>query len=135
MKYWLIKSDPDTYGWDEMKKDKKTFWDGVRNYAARNHMKDMKKGDLCLFYHSQLKPPHITGVVEVVKEHYQDPTTEDDRWVAVDVKYKRSFKNLVTLDDIKQRKGLANMVLLRISRLSVQPVKKTEFDTIVKMGS
>ena len=135
MKYWLIKSDPDSYGWDELKKDKKTFWDGVRNYAARNNLKEMKKGDLCLFYHSQVKPPHVIGIAEVVKEAYQDPTTDDDRWVAVDVKYKKQFKNIVTLQQIKERKGLADMALVRISRPSVQPVKKKEFDTIVKMGS
>ena len=133
MNYWLVKSDPDTYGWPEMKKDKKTFWDGVRNYAARKHMNAMEKGDQVLFYHSQ-SDKTVVGIVEVVKEAYQDPTTEDDRWVAVDIKYIKELKNPVSLADIKAQKKLQEIALVRQSRLSVMPLKKSEYDLIVKMS-
>lgn len=133
MKYWLVKSEPHTYSFDEMKKDKKTFWDGVKNYQARNFMKEMKKGDIALFYHSG-KDRQVVGEVEIVKEHYQDPTTDDDRWVAVDVKYKKTLKNPVSLSDIKGRKTLAEMHLVRNSRLSVMPVTKKEYEMIIRMS-
>lgn len=133
MKYWLVKSEPNTYSFDEMKKDKKTFWDGVKNYQARNFMKEMKKGDIALFYHSG-KDRQVVGEVEIVKEHYQDPTTDDDRWVAVDVKYKKTLKNPVSLSDIKDRKTLAEMHLVRNSRLSVMPVTKKEYEIIIRMS-
>lgn len=133
MKYWLVKSEPHTYSFDEMKKDKKTFWDGVKNYQARNFMKEMKKGDIALFYHSG-KDREVVGEVEIVKEHYQDPTTDDDRWVAVDVKYKKSLKNPVSLLDIKDRKTLSEMHLVRNSRLSVMPVTKKEYEMIIRMS-
>jgi predicted RNA-binding protein with PUA-like domain len=133
MKYWLVKSEPHTYSFDEMKKDKKTFWDGVKNYQARNFMKEMKKGDIALFYHSG-KDRQVVGEVEIVKEHYQDPTTDDDRWVAVDVKYKKTLKNPVSLSDIKDRKTLAEMHLVRNSRLSVMPVTKKEYEMIIRMS-
>jgi predicted RNA-binding protein with PUA-like domain len=116
-----------------MKKDKKTFWDGVKNYQARNFMKEMKKGDIALFYHSG-KDRQVVGEVEIVKEHYQDPTTDDDRWVAVDVKYKKTLKNPVSLSDIKDRKTLAEMHLVRNSRLSVMPVTKKEYEMIIRMS-
>lgn len=134
MNYWLVKSDPDTYGWPEMKKDKKTFWDGVRNYAARLHLNAMKKGDLVLFYHSQ-SDKTVVGIVKVAKESYQDPTTDDDRWVAVDLEYVDELKTPVTLADIKAQKKLQEIALVRQSRLSVMPLKKSEYDLIVKMGS
>ncbi len=134
MNYWLVKSDPDTYGWPEMKKDKSTFWDGVRNYAARLHMMNMKKGDLVLFYHSQ-SDKTVVGIVKVVKEHYPDPTTDDDRWVVVDLAYEAELANPVSLADIKAEKKLQQIALVRQARLSVMPLSKAEYDLIVKMGS
>lgn len=133
MKYWLMKSEPYKYSWSQLVEDKKTFWDGVRNYAARNNMKDMKKGDQVLFYHSN-EGVEVVGVAEVVKEFYQDPTIDDDRWVAVDIKAVRPLENSVTLKAIKAEKSLAEMELVRISRLSVSKVKKKEFDKIIKMS-
>ena len=133
MAYWLIKSEPGTYSIDQMKKDKQTFWSGVRNYQARNNLRAMKKGDLCLFYHS-VTAPSVVGLVEVVKEAYQDPTTEEIAWVAVDVLYKETFKNPITLETVKQTKALAEMALLKSSRLSVQPVKREECELIVAMA-
>ncbi|MBX2902453.1 MAG: EVE domain-containing protein [Chitinophagales bacterium] len=133
MAYWLIKSEPGTYSIDQMKKDKQTFWSGVRNYQARNNLRAMKKGDLCLFYHS-VTAPSVVGLVEVVKEAYQDPTTEEIAWVAVDVLYKETFKNPITLETVKQTKALAEMALLKSSRLSVQPVKKEEFELILAIA-
>ena len=150
MKYWLLKSEPDVYGIDQLKKDKRTHWDGVRNYQARNLLRDeMKKGDLVLFYHSNAKPPGAAGVCEVVKEGYPDFTQFDakdahydaksdpdnPRWYMVDVKYKKAFKELVPLSDLREKKGLEKMPLLqRGQRLSVQPVSKKEFDIVCKMG-
>lgn len=134
MNYWLIKTEPGNYSWDDMKRDNKTYWDGVRNYQARNNLKSMKNGDLCLFYHS-VNDKQVVGIVKVVKEHYQDPTTDDDRWVAVDVEYEVDMKNPVTLGQIKSDERLSQMVLVRNSRLSVQPVRKEEFDIVVGMGN
>ena len=133
MNYWLIKSEPHTYSFEQMKNDKKTLWDGVRNYQARNFMREMKKGDIALFYHSG-KDRQIVGEVEIVKEHYQDPTTENDNWVAVDVKYKRDLDNPVSLSEVKGRKTLSEMPLVRNSRLSVGPVKKKEYEMIIGMS-
>ncbi|MER3329983.1 MAG: EVE domain-containing protein [Candidatus Kapaibacterium sp.] len=133
MNYWLIKSEPHTYSFEQMKSDKKTLWDGVRNYQARNFMKDMKKGDIALFYHSG-KDRQVVGEVEIVKEHYQDPTTDNTNWVVVDVNYKKTFANPVNLADVKARKTLSEMHLVRNSRLSVSSVKKKEYDMIVKMS-
>ena len=133
MNYWLIKSEPNTYSWDDLEKDGSTFWDGVRNYQARNNMKAMKKGDLALFYHS-VKDKEVVGIAEVIKEHYQDPTTDDDKWVVVDFKPVQKLKKPVMLDEIKNDNRLENMVLVRNSRLSVQPVKKEEFDIIISKG-
>ena len=130
MNYWLIKSEPSTYSIEDMEKEKTTFWSGVRNYAARNNLKAMKKGDLCLFYHS-VNNPAVVGLVEVCKESYQDTTTEETAWVVVDVKFKKKFKNPLTLPAIKGLPELAQMDLLRLSRLSVQQVKKAEFDFII----
>lgn len=132
MAYWLLKSDPETYSFERMKKEKQTFWDGVHNYAARNHLKAMKKGDKCFFYESMNGEPSIVGVVKVAKEHYADP--EDATWVWVDVAYDSALKSPVTLAQVKANKKLAQMALVRIARLSVQPVTDTEWDEIIKMS-
>lgn len=134
MNYWLIKSDPETYSFELMKKEKKTFWNGVRNYAARNHMKAMKKGDLLFFYESMNGEPSIVGIVKLIKEFYQDPTTTEDAWVCVDVQYVEDMKRPVTLAEIKKNKKLAQMALVRISRLSVQPVTAEEWAEVLKMS-
>ncbi|MGK7392039.1 MAG: EVE domain-containing protein [Candidatus Cyclobacteriaceae bacterium M2_1C_046] len=133
MNYWLIKSEPNTYSWNDLEKDNRTFWDGVRNYQARNNLKAMKKGDLALFYHS-VNEKAVVGIAKIVKEHYQDPGTDDDRWVAVDIEPFKKLKKPVTLDEIKADEQLENMVLIKNSRLSVQPVKVEEFDLIVSKG-
>jgi predicted RNA-binding protein with PUA-like domain len=133
MQYWLMKSEPFKYSWDDLKKDRKTFWDGVRNYSARNNMKEMKKGDLAFFYHSN-EGLEIVGVAEIIKEHYQDPTVEDDRWVAVDIKPVCDLAKPVTLKEIKAEPKLQDMDLIRLMRLSVGKVKKKEFDLVMKMG-
>ncbi|KYG77861.1 EVE domain-containing protein [Roseivirga spongicola] len=133
MNYWLIKSEPNEYSYDDLVRLGKDHWDGVRNYAARNHMKAMKKGDLAFFYHS-VKEKSIVGIAECVTEYYPDPTTDDDRWVVVDFAPKQKLKKSVSLDEIKQEEFLKDMTLLKISRLSVQPVKKEEFDYIIKMS-
>ena len=131
MAYWLVKSDPETYSFERMKKEKQTFWDGVHNYAARNHLKGMKKGDLCFFYESMNGEPSIVGIVKVVKEHYPDPA--DATWVWVDLGYKETLKTPVTLAQVKANKNLAQMALVRISRLSVQPVTEEEWNEVLSM--
>lgn len=133
MNYWLIKSEPNTYSYSDLEKIGKDHWDGVRNYAARNHMKAMKKGDLAFFYHS-VNEKQIVGIAECVTEFYQDPTTDDERWVVVDFAPKQKLKKPVSLEEIKKEPALAEMILLKISRLSVQPVTKKEFDYIMKMS-
>jgi predicted RNA-binding protein with PUA-like domain len=133
MNYWLIKSEPSTYSIDTLKTEKQTFWSGVRNYAARNNMKAMKKGDICLFYHSVVDPA-VVGISKVVKEAYQDPTTDETAWVVVDVAFVKKFKTPVTLPQIKQDPALANMDLLRLSRLSVQSVRKEEYEHILGLA-
>ncbi|MFM2306986.1 MAG: hypothetical protein RLZZ367_1655 [Bacteroidota bacterium] len=134
MQYWLIKSDPETYSFELMKKEKKTFWNGVRNYAARNNMKAMKKGDLLFFYESMNGEPSVIGVTKVIKEAYQDPTTDDTAWVCVDVQYVSTLKRPVTLAEIKKNKKLTQIALVRISRLSVQPVTEEEWEEVLKMS-
>ncbi len=151
-KYWLVKSEPDVFSIEDLKKSKNqtTFWDGVRNYQARNFLRDsIKKNDLVLFYHSNADPLAIMGICEVVKEGYPDHTQFDPddihfdpkaepnnpTWFMVDLKFKKEFKNPVTLDDIKSNPELKNMKLIqRGNRLSVMPVEKNEFDEIIKMG-
>ncbi len=133
MAYWLVKSEPSVYSWDQFVKDGQTCWSGVRNYAARLHLRAMKKGDLAFFYHSN-EGTEIVGIATVIKENYQDPTTEDDRWVAVDLKPVKPLKKSITLDAIKKDKRLADMALIRISRLSVQPVTEEEYGIIIGMG-
>lgn len=133
MNYWLIKTEPGNYSWEDLKRDKETFWDGVRNYQARNNLREMQVGDLCLYYHS-VNEKCVTGVAKVVKGAYQDPTTDDDRWVAVDVVPEQEFNTQVTLAMVKAESDLSEMVLVKNSRLSVQPVRPEEFDKIVAMG-
>jgi predicted RNA-binding protein with PUA-like domain len=133
MAYWLVKSEPDVYPWDQLVKDKQTVWSGIRNYAARLHLKNMKKGDEVLYYHS-MKEHEIVGIAKVVKEFYQDPTTEDDAWVAVDIKAHKKLKKPVSLEAVKKDKRLANMALVRISRLSAQPVSEEEWKIIMDMA-
>lgn len=133
MAYWLTKSEPTTYSWDDLEKEKQTCWSGVRNYAARLHLRNMKKGDEVFFYHSN-EGTDIVGIAKVVKEAYQDPTTDDERWVAVDLQPVKKLKNPVSLDKIKKDKRLAAMALLRISRLSVQPVTDTEWKVVMELA-
>jgi predicted RNA-binding protein with PUA-like domain len=133
MNHWLLKSEPVKYSWDQMLKDKKTFWDGVRNYQARNNLKEMKKGDLCLYYHSN-DGKEVVGIVKVVKEFYQDPTTDDSNWVVVDVSPFKSLKKPVTLETIKADKRLENIGLVRQGRLSVMKLTAYEFDVILELS-
>ena len=133
MNHWLLKSEPVKYSWDQMLKDKKTFWDGVRNYQARNNLKEMKKGDLCLYYHSN-DGKEVVGIVKVVKEFYQDPTTDDSNWVVVDVSPFKSLKKPVTLETIKADKRLENIGLVRQGRLSVMKLTAYEFDLILELS-
>ena len=152
MNYWLFKSEPDAFSIDDLKamKDRRDHWDGIRNYQARNLMRDeMKKGDLGFFYHSSCKVPGVVGVVEVVKEAYPDHTAhnpkekyydpksseENPRWFMVDVKFKQKFKEIISLESLRQVNALSDMVLLRKgSRLSIQPVSKKEWNAILKMS-
>ncbi|HRE37094.1 MAG TPA: EVE domain-containing protein [Chitinophagaceae bacterium] len=133
MAYWLIKSEPFKYSWEQFEKDKQTFWDGVRNYAARNNLRAMKKGDLAFFYHSN-EGTEIVGIAKVVKEAYQDPTTNETAWVAVDFKPYKKLKKPVSLAQIKADKRLANMALVRLGRLSVQPVTDQEWEVVMEMA-
>ena len=134
MNYWLVKSEPSVYSWDQFVKDGKTTWDGVRNYAARLHLRAMKKGDEVFFYHSNAGV-EIVGIAKVIKEAYQDPTTDDEAWVAVDLKPVKKLKNPVSRPQIKKEKKLKDMALLRISRLSVQPVSPEEWNMIMELSS
>lgn len=131
--YWLVKSEPSKYSWDQFVKDGKTFWDGVRNYQARNNLQAMKKGDRVLFYHSN-EGLEIVGLAEVIKPHYQDPTTPDPRWVVVDLKPVKRFKKPVTLEQMKAEKALEHLSLVRQGRLSVCDVSPEEFKTIMALG-
>ncbi len=133
MNYWLVKSEPFKYSWEQFRKDKRTFWDGVRNYQARNNLQAMEKGDQVLFYHSN-EGLAVVGIAEVVKTAYQDPTTEDDRWVVVDLKPVRNVPSPVTLAEMKATAGLEQLSLIRQSRLSVCPVTEKEYRIILKMG-
>lgn len=133
MNYWLIKSEPSVYSWEQLKKDKKTDWTGVRNYAARNNLRDMKKGDLAFYYHSN-EGQEIVGITKIVKEHYQDPTTEETAWVAVDVAPHKDLKKPVSLETLKKNAFFKNMDLVRLGRLSVGKVTEAEFEKICEMG-
>jgi predicted RNA-binding protein with PUA-like domain len=133
MAYWLVKSEPFKYSWEQFVKDKETHWDGVRNYAARLHLRAMKKGDEVLFYHSN-EGMEIVGIAKVSKESYQDPTTEDDAWVVVDLKPVRKLKKPVTLAQVKADKRLSEMALVRLGRLSVQPVTNDEWKIVMEIA-
>lgn len=134
MNYWLIKSEPYKYSWDQMVADGSTYWDGVRSYPARVHLRAMKNGDICLFYHSN-EGKEILGITRVIKEAYQDPTTDDEKWVAVDVEVVKPLNNSVTLAQIKSNDTLANMALVKQGRLSVGPVQEFEFEEIIKLSN
>lgn len=134
MKYWLVKSEPFKYSWNMMLKDKITYWDGVRNYQARNNLKLMKKGDLVLFYHSN-EGKEIVGVTKVVKEYYQDPTTEDEKWVVVDLRVDKTLKRPISLKEIKGDNNLKDIGLIRQSRLSVMEIKKEHFKYIMNLSN
>ena len=131
MNYWLVKSEPFKYSWEQLVKDKVTDWTGVRNYAARNNLKAMKKGDMVFFYHSN-EGLDIVGIAKVAKEHYQDPTSQEEAWVAVDISPFKALKKSVSLEDIKKSAKLKGMELLRIARLSVSKVTADQFNEIVK---
>ena len=133
-KYWLLKSEPSTWSWDDQVKSNIDMWDGVKNYQARNNLMKMKKGDHCFFYHS-VHEKSIVGIVEVYKEHYPDPTDKSQRFVAIDVKALKKLKYPVTLDRIKRNNKLQNMPLIKQSRLSVMPLNKDEFSEIIKLSN
>jgi len=131
--YWLLKSEPSAWSWDKQVKDKVAMWDGVRNYQARNNLMKMKKKDLCFFYHS-VSEKQIIGIVEVVKEYYPDPTDKTGRFVVTDIQAKTKLKRPVSLEEIKSTPKLSNIALIKQSRLSVMPLTKTEWDTIIKFS-
>lgn len=133
MNYWLIKSEPFKYSWDNFVKEGKSVWDGVRNYQARNNLKAMKVGDWAFFYHSN-EGLEVVGIAEVTKEFYQDPTTDDERWVVVEFKPIQKLEKTVTLKQMKADKRLENLALIKQSRLSVTPVLKSEFDIILSLS-
>jgi len=133
MAHWLVKSEPFKYSWEQLVKDKQTFWDGVRNYAARNNLKAMKKGDELFFYHSN-EGMEIVGIAKVAKTFYQDPTTDDPNWVVVDLKPVRKLKKAVALAQIKADKRLSDMALVRLGRLSVQPVTDKEWKIVLELA-
>jgi predicted RNA-binding protein with PUA-like domain len=133
MNYWLIKSEPSVYSWERLKTDKKTGWEGVRNYAARNNLRDMKKGDLAFFYHSN-EGQEIVGIAKITKEAYQDPTTEEIAWLSVDVAPHKALKKPVSLETLKKDPFFKNMDLVRLGRLSVGKVTEAEFLKICGMG-
>ena len=133
MAHWLVKSEPASYSWEQLVKDKKTRWDGIRSYASRIHLKAMKKEDDVLFYHSN-EGLAIVGIARVAKENYPDPTADDDAWVAVDLKPFKKLKIPVSLETIKKDKRLADMALVRIGRLSVQPVTEAEWSVIMQLS-
>ena len=146
--YWLMKSEPDVYSIDDLERDGSTFWDGVRNYKARNNMRAMKVGDEVLYYHSNAKPPGVVGIARVCREAYPDPTQfdrkskyydekskkDDPRWSLVDIEFVSKLPHTVGLDDVKNEKALADMELMRYGRLSVQSVTKEEFARVKRMG-
>jgi predicted RNA-binding protein with PUA-like domain len=133
MNYWLVKSEPFKYSWDDFVKEGKSIWDGVRNYQARNNMKEMKKGDWVFFYHSN-EGMEVVGLAAVKKEFFQDPTTEDPRWVVVEIVPIKKFNKTVTLKMMKSDDRLSNLALIKQSRLSVTPVGKQEFDIILSLA-
>ena len=133
MKYWLLKSEPTTWSWNDQIKEKITMWDGVRNYQARNNLMSMRVNDLCFFYHS-VNEKKIVGIVSVSKEHYTDPTDKTKKFVVVDVKTKKTLKNPITLKQIKKERKLSHLALVKQGRLSVMPIDKISWDLICKLG-
>ena len=133
MAYWLVKSEPSVYSWEQLLKDGSTTWDGVRNYAARNNLRAMKKNDEVLFYHSN-EGMEITGIAKISKEAFQDPTTKEEAWVAVELKPVKKLKNAVSLAVIKQHPRLKDMALVKLSRLSVQPVTEEEWKLVMDLA-
>lgn len=147
-RYWLMKSEPSVYSIEDLREDGTTCWDSIRNYQARNHMRAMSRGDEVLFYHSQSSPPGVAGIARVVREAYPDhtqfdprhkyfdPKSEeaDPRWWMVDVEFVRAFDDVLPLAEIKEEPALADMVLVRNSRLSVQPVEREEFRRVMAMA-
>ncbi len=149
--YWLVKSEPEVFSFDDLlaAPGRTTQWDGVRNFAARNHLRAMKKGDRVLFYHSSTKPTAVVGVAEVAREAYPDATAldkkhphfdpksdpDDPTWFMVDIRALEAFKRPVSLDEIKKVKELSKMALIRLGRLSVQPVTSEEFEIVTKLGA
>lgn len=131
MNYWLMKTEPSTFSWDDLVRDKKTGWDGVRNFQARNNLKAMKKGDLAFIYHS-MDDKAVVGIAKITKENYPDPKDKD--WVAVEISPEKKLKRPVTLAEVKADKRLVDMVLVKSSRLSVQPVTAAEFDMIIALS-
>lgn len=134
MAYWLVKSEPSVYSWEQLQKDKETTWDGVRNYAARLNLMGMKKGDQAFYYHSN-EGMEIVGIVKISKTFFQDPTTEDERWVSVCIKPYKKLKNPVSFEEIKKEKKLALMDLVRLGRLSVQKVREEEWARVIEMSN
>ncbi|MGZ3749680.1 MAG: EVE domain-containing protein [Mucilaginibacter sp.] len=134
MNHWLVKSEPEKYSWEKFNQDGRAVWDGVRNFTARNNLRTMKEGDLVFFYHSN-EGKHIVGIAKVVKEFYQDPTTEDPNWVVVDLVPFESLKRPVTLAEIKAEPALKDIQLVRLGRLSVVPITNAEFDKILAMAN
>lgn len=133
MNYWLVKSEPNKYSWEKFNQDKKTFWDGVRNFQARNNLRAMTKGDLVLFYHSN-EGKEIVGIAQVAKAAYQDPTTDDPNWVVVDLKPYKTLKKPVSLEQVKNDPILASTYLVRQARLSVMPVTEEQFNRVLLLG-
>ena len=133
MNFWLVKSEPGVYSYEDLAKDGKTTWDGIRNYAARLHLRNMRTGDQVLYYHSN-EGTQIVGIAKVVREAFQDPTTEDPAWVAVELAPVRKLKKPVTLSQVKEEKKLRDMALVRIGRLSVQPVTETEWKRVMELA-
>ncbi len=131
MNYWLVKTEPETYSLDDLSRDKKTTWDGVRNFQARSNLKAMKKGDIAFVYHTG-EEKAVVGLAEITKEFFPDP--KDKEWAAVEIGYKKKLKNSVSLSAVKAEKKLSNMYLVRAARLSVQPVTKDEFDLVMAMS-
>ena len=134
MNYWLIKSEPFKYSWEQFETDKETFWDGVRNYQARNNLRDMQVGDLCLYYHSN-EGKEAVGIAEVIKPPYQDPTTDNTQWVAVDVKPYKKLDKTVTLAQIKADPRLSDIGLIRQPRLSVISISEDHFNIILELAN
>src|ERR1035441_780150 len=133
MAYWLMKSEPDVFSIEDLRRKKIAGWDGVRNYQARNNLRAMRRGDRALFYHSSTTPPAVAGLMEIVREAYPDPTAKEPGWVQVDVRHQTTFKKPLSLEEIKHIPSLQTMVLLKNSRLSVQPITPDEWNALLKI--